>query len=85
MLRPYYKNSRLALSCNVIGAFCKKRFERHNWAKPYNVNLLLCRVTTNFNGVALVTTQNAVFHFEFVTPMRRLIPTLKITQKHFPF
>lgn len=84
-LSPCYKNSRLTLSSYIIGAFCKKCFERHNWAKLYNVNLFMCKVTTNFNGVTLVTTQNAAFHFEYVTMMRQLIATLKLTQKYFSF
>lgn len=45
----------------------------------------MCKVTTNFNGVTLVTTQNAAFHFEYVTMMRQLIATLKLTQKYFSF
>jgi hypothetical protein len=73
------------MSGKIIGAFYKKRFERHNWAKPYNVNLVVCRVTISFNWITVVTTQNAAFHFEFVTKMRQLIPTFKITQKHFSF
>lgn len=85
MLRPCYKTGRLTLSSNIIGSFCKKRFERYNWAKPYNVNVLVCGVTTNFKGVTLVTTQNAALHFEFVIMMRQLIAALKITQNYFSF
>jgi hypothetical protein len=85
MLRPCYENSRLRLSGNIIGAFYKKSFERHNWLKPYDINLLVCTVTTSFNGITLVTTQNAASHFEFITMMRQLIPALKITQKPFSF
>jgi hypothetical protein len=63
----------------------QKRFEKHNWAKPCNLNLLVCRVTTSFSEIALVITHNAAFHLEFITMMRQVIPTLKITQKNFSF